>query len=58
MLRLAGLFDPGAREMVEMSYEFDRDFVVESTESEAALGLTPTPLDESIAATTDWYRNR
>jgi nucleoside-diphosphate-sugar epimerase len=58
MLRLAGVFDPGAREMVEMRYEFDRDFVVESTESESALALGPTPLDESITATVDWYRTR
>jgi nucleoside-diphosphate-sugar epimerase len=51
MLRFAGMFDPGAKEMVEMLYEFDRDFVVDSSAYERAFGATPTPLVDSIATT-------
>jgi nucleoside-diphosphate-sugar epimerase len=51
MLRLAGLFDPGAKEMIEMLCEFDRDFVVDSSAFERAFGMAPTPLADSIAAT-------
>lgn len=58
MLRLAGIFQPGARELIEMLYEFDRDFVVDASESERVLGLAPTPLPEALAATVDWYRRR
>lgn len=51
MLRLAGLFQPGAKEMIEMLYEFDRDFVVDSSAFERAFGVAPTPLTDSVAAT-------
>ena len=37
MLRLAGLVDQGAREMIEMRYQFDRDFVVDSIRVRAPL---------------------
>jgi nucleoside-diphosphate-sugar epimerase len=51
MLRLAGLFDPGAREMIEMLYEYDRDFAVDSSAYERAFGVAPTPLADSVATT-------
>ncbi len=51
MLRLVGLFNPGARETVEMLYEFEADFVLDSSAAEGALGLTPTPLADAAAAT-------
>lgn len=56
MLRLAGLFNPDTRELIEMLYEFERDFIVDSSTSEAALGLSATPLAESVASTVAWYR--
>ncbi len=55
-MRLAGLFISGAREMVEMMYEFTDPFVVDSSAIEAEFGLTPTPLDEGLARTVAWYR--
>jgi len=57
-LRLAGLFVPGAREMVEMLHEFDRDFVVDDTAYRSRFDAAPTPLADGIAATVDWYRSR
>lgn len=55
-LRFGGLFVPAARELVEMFYEFDRDFEVDSTATEDKLGITATPLDRGLAKTIEWYR--
>ncbi len=55
-LRLAGLFIPGAREVVEMMYEFEKPFVVDSGKFEKAFGLRPTPIEEAIRTTVAWYR--
>ncbi|SCL19126.1 Nucleoside-diphosphate-sugar epimerase [Micromonospora rhizosphaerae] len=50
-LRLAGLFDPTAREMREMAYQFDRPFVLDSAAATDAFGIKPTPLDDALAET-------
>jgi nucleoside-diphosphate-sugar epimerase len=55
-LRLGGLFIPEAREGVEMMYEFEKPFVVDSSSFERTFGMEPTPLEESIPATIAWYR--
>jgi nucleoside-diphosphate-sugar epimerase len=56
MLRLGGLFVPAAREMVEMAYEFEKPFVVDSTRFERTFGLQATPLSNALKATVAWYR--
>ena len=56
MMRLGGLFIPEAREGVEMMYEFEKPFVVDSGKFERAFGVKATPLAESIRATVAWYR--
>ena len=53
-LRVLGLFNRTIREVVEMAYEFDDDFVVDSTKI-ARLGLTATPIDEGIERTLASY---
>ncbi len=58
MLWLGGLFIPEAREMVEMAYEFDRPFVVDSSRYVRAFGDHATPLREAIRRTVAWYRDR
>jgi nucleoside-diphosphate-sugar epimerase len=58
MMRLAGLFVPGAKESVEMLYEFTRPFVVDSGRIERELGLTATPSDEGIRRTVKWWTSR
>jgi hypothetical protein len=50
-LRLAGVFVPAVREMIEMEYEFEEDWVVDHTAYAAVLGDHATPLDTAIAAT-------
>jgi nucleoside-diphosphate-sugar epimerase len=56
MLGLMGLFDPQVRELKEMLYEFDADFVVDSARFEATFAVSPTPLETSLRATLDWFR--
>jgi nucleoside-diphosphate-sugar epimerase len=56
VMRLGGLFIPEARETVEMMYEFEKPFVVDSSQFEQAFQVKPTPLHEGIRRTVDWYR--
>lgn len=56
MMRLGGIFIPGARETVEMMYEFEKPFVVDSSKFERTFGLKATPLDEAILETITWFK--
>jgi nucleoside-diphosphate-sugar epimerase len=56
-LRLAGLFNPAAREMVETQYQWQRPFVVDSTAATVAFGIKPTPADEALQETIDALRS-
>jgi nucleoside-diphosphate-sugar epimerase len=56
MMAIAGLFIPGARETVEMMYEFEKPFVVDSAKFEKTFGMKATPIREAIKATVAWYR--
>lgn len=55
---LAGLFDANARELKEMLYQFERDFVMDSSRFENTFGMSPTPPHEAIRQTLEWYRAR
>ena len=50
-LRLVGLFNRPAAELVEMLYEFDRPFVLDSSLTEHTFGLRPSPWGEIIDET-------
>jgi nucleoside-diphosphate-sugar epimerase len=56
MMRLAGLFMPGARETVEMFYEFEKDFVVDGSKFSRAFGLEATPQRDGVKRTVVWYK--
>lgn len=56
MIGLGGLFNPLLREMREMLYEFDHDFVVDSSRFESTFGMQATPLRETLARTLAWFR--
>jgi nucleoside-diphosphate-sugar epimerase len=58
VLRLMGLFNPTFGELDEMLYEFNQPFVVDSMKAQVRLGIEPTPLEEALAATVAWFRNR
>ena len=54
-LAAAGLAIPGAREVVEMYYEYGAPFVVDSSRFEDAFGANPTPIDLAIGETLASY---
>ncbi|GAP11607.1 NADH(P)-binding protein [Bellilinea caldifistulae] len=56
MMAIGGLFIPEARETVEMMYEFEKPFVMDSSKFTRAFGQTATPLRDALAETIDWYR--
>jgi len=57
-LRTVGFFNPEARELVEMMYQFQEPFVVEHDKFIDAFGDISTPLLGAIRATVDWYREQ
>jgi nucleoside-diphosphate-sugar epimerase len=56
MMTIGGLFIPEARETVEMLYEFDKPFIVDSSKFEKTFGMKATPIREAIRATLEWYK--
>lgn len=54
-LRVVGLFNSTVRELVEMAYEFDEPFVVDSS-AIASLGVTATPIATALRETYAAYR--
>jgi nucleoside-diphosphate-sugar epimerase len=58
-LRLAGLFDPRARESAEMLYQWERPFVLDASKFQRAFGpFEPTPHQQAVASTVAWFRER
>jgi nucleoside-diphosphate-sugar epimerase len=55
MMAIGGLFIPAARESLEMMYEFEKPFVVDSSKFVKAFGNHSTPLQLAIHETVGWY---
>lgn len=53
MLRIMGWFIPVMGEIVEMYYQYDRDYVFDSSKFEQYFDFTPTPQREGIKATVE-----
>ncbi|MFD0568060.1 hypothetical protein ACFQ0T_00610 [Kitasatospora gansuensis] len=45
-------------ELREVQYQFDRPFVLDSQAYTATFGEAPTPIDEALGATVEWWRAR
>jgi hypothetical protein len=58
LLQLVGLFNADAKASVEMPYQFEQPFVVDSRVSDQVLGLHPTNTEHGLKATLDWYQRR
>jgi len=56
MMQIGGIFIAGARETVEMMYEFDKPFIVDSSKFVKAFGDIATPTRAAIAETVAWYK--
>jgi nucleoside-diphosphate-sugar epimerase len=57
MMRIGGLFIPEAKETVEMMYEFDQPFIVDSSKFEKTFGMKATPMREAMRETVAWYKS-
>lgn len=57
MLRALGLLNPTLRELVEMQYQFDEPFIVDSSTIADKLGVRATPLDQALADTLRGYHH-
>ena len=58
-LRMAGVFDPRARESAEMLYQWERPFVVDASRFQRAFGpFEPTPHPQAVATTVAWFQQR
>ncbi|MDV8006146.1 NAD-dependent epimerase/dehydratase family protein [Rhodococcus sp. IEGM 1318] len=56
VLDAVGKVNTDSRELAEMSYQFTKPFVMDSSASEVLLGLSPTPLDQAAEETVAWWR--
>ncbi len=56
VVRLLALVNPMVRESLEMLFEYDQPFVVDSSRFTETFGIEATPLAEAAAATIAWHR--
>ena len=55
-LRLLGVVNPAMREYLHTLYQFSERWVVDDSDFRTSFGSLATPLDDALAATTEWYR--
>ena len=56
-MSMLGLFIPEVKEAVEMLYEFEKPFVVDSSKFEKTFGMQATPMREAIKETLKWFKS-
>lgn len=56
IVRFGGLFSPAVRETVEMMYEWEKPYIVDSSKFERTFGVHPTPIEEVVRASVAWYQ--
>ncbi|HEY6899018.1 MAG TPA: NAD-dependent epimerase/dehydratase family protein [Puia sp.] len=57
MIRMGGFFDPTTKELYEMLYQYEFDYLFDSSKFEKAYQFTPTSYEEGIKATANAYRD-
>ncbi|NOT03932.1 MAG: hypothetical protein HOP27_04965 [Anaerolineales bacterium] len=50
------MFISDAKKSVEMMYEFEKPFIVDSGKFETTFGMKATPMKEAIKETVAWYK--
>ena len=58
MFRVVSTFSGELKELRETMYMFEEPFVVDHSKFADAFGADPTPHDQAIEQTLDWYRSR
>lgn len=56
LMRFLGLFNKVIAESVEMMYEWQNPFIVDTSKAERAFGLKPIPLKQALKETLDWCK--
>jgi nucleoside-diphosphate-sugar epimerase len=56
LIRAAALTNPTLRELLEMQYQFEEPFIVDSSKIAIGLGVRATPLERALADTVATYR--
>jgi hypothetical protein len=51
-----GLFSPIVKELRATRYQFDRPFILDSSEATRTFGLKPEPIDEALRETAQLLR--
>lgn len=57
MMWIGGLFIPEAKETVEMMYEFEQPFIVDSSKFEKTFDVKATPMKTAIKEAVAWYKS-
>jgi len=57
MMWMGGFFIPEAKESVEMMYEFEQPFIVDSSKFEKIFGAKATPRRQALKETVAWYKS-
>ena len=57
MIRLGGIFDSTTKELYEMLYQYEFDYLFDSSKFENTYHFQPTSYEEGIKATANAYRN-
>ena len=58
LMRLLGVFNPLIREFAEVSYQFEKPFILDSSAATNTFGLAATPWDDVLARVITSYRAR
>ncbi|MDJ0393579.1 NAD-dependent epimerase/dehydratase family protein [Rhodococcus sp. G-MC3] len=58
VIQAFGLVPGPMKEMCDVLYQFQYPYELDSSRSEAVLGIAPTPLQEGAAATLAWWKDR
>jgi nucleoside-diphosphate-sugar epimerase len=56
ILSVMGLFNPNIREIIEMLYEFEKPFVLDSTKFEKTFGIKATPIEQAVRETVAYFK--
>ncbi|MDJ0626620.1 MAG: NAD-dependent epimerase/dehydratase family protein [Rhodobacter sp.] len=58
VLRAVGVFQPAARELIEMRYMFDEPFEIDHSDFDGSVGPTETNWETAINATVAWWSSQ
>ncbi len=56
ILSAMGLFNVSVREIVEMLYEFEKPFILDSSKFEKAFGMKATPIEQAVRETVAYFK--